>query len=439
MDARKLYQCFDPGQPATEESYCNLAAVRGGDAYVRRVQRTLELSAEQPIRGLFSGHIGCGKSSELRKLATELESAGSFFPILVDTTSFLDDNDVSSVDLLLGLVAEVAAQLKPRLPVPLEDSYFSAKLRELSEFLGSEVKPDELQLPWFKARLQQARSTNSLRERIRENFRSEAATLYEQANSFIEKARQALRKLGFNNLVVILDNLEKVRRYRGDRQGSGHVEDLFIADAPMLNALRCHAIFTVPLSLVRSRGPELSNLYSVEPFVLPMVKIETRSRQPFADGREALRRLVEKRVSKLAPLEEWCEVEALDILIGYSGGDVRLLMRLLRECLNLTEKFPLTTLTARRALKPVITAFSTSVPESFWPKLVKLHCSKDAAISTDDADYVKMLEQSHILEYLNGEQSDDPLLAAIPWYAVHPLVRELPKFKGHLETAAGGG
>jgi len=49
-------------------------------------------------------------------------------------------------------------------------------------------------------------------------------------------------------------------------------------------------------------------------------------------------------------------------------------------------------------------------------------------IPNGDDDYLAMLENLSILEYRNGGDNDS-FSAAEPWYAVHPVVRELKRFK----------
>jgi len=45
-----------------------------------------------------------------------------------------------------------------------------------------------------------------------------------------------------------------------------------------------------------------------------------------------------------------------------------------------------------------------------------------------DDDYLSMLNNLSVLEYINGGE-DDPFAPVEPWYAANPIVRELQKFK----------
>ena len=62
-----LYNACDPLLPATPAFFLETAEVRGRYTFARQLQRALSRS-RHPLRFLFSGHIGSGKSSELAHL-----------------------------------------------------------------------------------------------------------------------------------------------------------------------------------------------------------------------------------------------------------------------------------------------------------------------------------------------------------------------------------
>lgn len=70
--------------------------------------------------------------------------------------------------------------------------------------------------------------------------------------------------------------------------------------------------------------------------------------------------------------------------------------------------------------------YSTCINEAYWDKLAALEHAPDQHIPGGDDDYLTMLENMSILEYINGG-SDDPI--GEPWYAVNPIVSELQRFK----------
>jgi predicted ATPase with chaperone activity len=66
---------LDLGKPEDAQYYIDFTEVRGNNV-VNELKRTVVLSENEPTCQLFTGHIGCGKSTELSRLKTELEQQG---------------------------------------------------------------------------------------------------------------------------------------------------------------------------------------------------------------------------------------------------------------------------------------------------------------------------------------------------------------------------
>lgn len=78
---KTIYNACDPYKPATAEYYLDCSTARGSSRITQEVQRHLSLAAD-PRALLFSGHIGCGKSSELAHLARTLADPIPFLRII---------------------------------------------------------------------------------------------------------------------------------------------------------------------------------------------------------------------------------------------------------------------------------------------------------------------------------------------------------------------
>jgi len=68
--------------------YIDFSEVRGSDL-VRELKRTITLSGDEPTCQLFTGHIGCGKSTELSRLQRDLEADG-YHVVYFESTDDLD-------------------------------------------------------------------------------------------------------------------------------------------------------------------------------------------------------------------------------------------------------------------------------------------------------------------------------------------------------------
>jgi len=193
--------------------------------------------------------------------------------------------------------------------------------------------------------------------------------------------------------------------------------------------LQAHVIYTVPLRLVRSiYGPQLKAHYG-RVFVLPMVKVVTRgSREKYVNGWKCIEALLSKRIGQEHQLIEIIANDASEFLIRYSGGHIRNLMTLMQDACSYTEALPISLAVAHKAIGQFVSIYSTGIEESHWGKLVALEHSPDQQIINGDADYLAMLENLSVMEYINGG-NDDQFASNEPWYAVNPIVRELKKFK----------
>ncbi|NEQ25645.1 MAG: ATP-binding protein, partial [Microcoleus sp. SIO2G3] len=88
------------GNPDDQKYYINFSSVRGGEI-VEELGQTILLSDESTCQ-LFTGHIGCGKSTELLRLKEELEQQ-SFHVVYFESSQDLDMADVDISDILLAI------------------------------------------------------------------------------------------------------------------------------------------------------------------------------------------------------------------------------------------------------------------------------------------------------------------------------------------------
>ena len=438
---RRIYNHCDPYKPAADEFYLDCSAARGGGVLSQEFIRRLQL-ADDHLSFLFAGHIGCGKSSELAELCRRLENPphgqACYFPVLIDTNEYLDYYDADTTDIILAIVSELAAALRDRLGIELHDNYFVRRINEVKEYLLSEVEIDEGELPLWGASLKVRRLKRDpdARQRVRQALAPKMTTMLEEINSVFEEARTKLRKklasvhaTSLPDFVVILDNLERIRRFGGRQEGLESQRELFVERYSQLAGLEAHCIFTLPLRLIRSAdGPQLAQRYDGDPFVLPMVKVcERATRGPFELGLAQLRELLTKRVSP-STLEEVLSSDALEFMLTYCGGQTRSLLTFVQSACAYSKQLPIDLPAAHRAVQQAVRTYSTSIPDLHWRKLAELDLSHDQSIPGGDPECLTMLENLSVLEYVNGGD-EDPFAVAEPWYAVNPIVRQLRQFK----------
>jgi len=440
---KKLYNACDPMRPATLDYYTDCIDGRGDSALTRDVLAKLKLAGEEKyLCYLFSGHIGCGKSSELQHLRNTLLNAEGlerrYFPVLLDVSEYLDDYDVAPIDILLAIVTELASSLRTQLNIDLKDNYFEKRLQEVKDYFLSDAEINEGVVPLLgaKIKIQRLKRAPEARKKVREALFPHMSTMVEEINTVFDEARVALKKYQppagekrFDDLLLILDSLERIQRIDGMEEGLPSQRELFLERYFLLTGMAAHVIYTVPLRLIRSKfGPQLISRYG-QLFVLPMVKVFLRGTcERYERGWHCIDALLKKRIGAEHSLAEVFTEEARVFLIHNSGGHIRNLMTFIQNACSNTDGLPIPLSAVHKAIGQTVRTYSTGIEEAHWAKLVALERSLDQQIPGGDDDYLAMLENMSILEYINGG-SEDPFDSYEPWYAVNPIVRELRKFK----------
>ncbi len=452
-----IYMAFDPNEAATADVYVDYAEARGQTNLARQFRKHLAGVAGAPgkyLCFLFTGHIGCGKSSELHHLCAEVKKSEPFQPgyltVFLDAREYFDDFDVTMTDILLAIVTELANTLRKEIGYDLKDTYFRERFEEIKTFLLSdaELAKGGIDLPGLKLEVQRLRRSPEARQSVREKLKPQSKRMLEEINAVFKEARSAVARekdstgrQKYQDILLVFDNLEKMEKFENVEGGLASHRELFLERSAQLTGLQIHTIFTVPLRLVRSSdGPQLFQRYGHNPFVLPMVKVIKRplpgqAREIYPNGVEAMRKMLSKRIGNQT-LDEVFEPAALDFLLEYSGGHTRNLVSFVQNAATYADNLPISYKAARDAVKQSIGVYSASIPEYHWNKLAQLELSADQQIINGDEDYAKMLENLSVLEYRNGDD-ENSLESDAPWYVVNPLVRELRKFKsavGKLQT-----
>ena len=103
-----FFQASSPGNPVSDPSYyIDFSDVRGGDI-VRELASTISLSPDMSTTQLRTGHVGSGKSTELLRLRSQLETAG-FHVVYFDSGNDLEMSDVEVTDILLAIARQIGA------------------------------------------------------------------------------------------------------------------------------------------------------------------------------------------------------------------------------------------------------------------------------------------------------------------------------------------
>lgn len=438
---RRLFNACDPSAPATSCFFVQTESARGGHNFKAEIHSRLNCTdAGKYLCTIFSGHIGCGKSSELLHLAEalrdpELPEDERFLVVVANTDEYLDTFDATPTDVLLAIFSEVGAALRG-VGIDLKDSYLLKRLRDVKALALSDVALEEVGLHVATASLKAVlkRDPDNRRE-VRKRLEPQLTSLREELNRVLDEARLGLKRKGFRDIVIVLDGLDRISLASGGEEGARLQRDFFIDKSAQLTGLNAHMVYTVPLDLVLFEGPVLSARYGTTPVVLPMIKVEEKDHSANSDGYKILRELAQKRLGDV-PLESVVDPEALDFLIRYSGGHARHFISFLRNAALAARDRRIDLAIAEEALGPTVETFAR-MPRGYWAKLAALEATPDRQIDPGDPDVRKMLQLNYILEYRNGGIAKARFDKRQTWYAVHPILRELSLFQDALAALKG--
>lgn len=366
---------------------------------------------------LLFGHVGCGKSTELRHLAEALHHPRRYWVVQVDLQTLIDTNNARLSDIWLAVVGELVRRLEEaRIAIPEEhlakfQAWFSEhivtheKWRDASASAALDVEAGG-GIPLLARLLGRVTSAlrfsstrkDTLRTVVRETYENFAASL----NSLIQASTQALRLAGLARQVLfVVDGIDRFRPEDWRR--------LFLDEVNQMAQIRCFAVYAVPMALKVS-GLRLSAFKRV---VLPMVKlVEADGVTRRAEAFDALRELVLKRCHHSL----FADLRSLDRLIEFSGGHLRDLLRLVDFACTRTRGPLIDQAAVDAAVAEVGSDYRDHLSEAHYRLLVRAdQRTTNLGSSEEVADLV---ERGALLEYNAGS-----------WRQTHPVVRSLAGYQ----------
>ncbi len=462
VEIKKFYQASEPNRalkvenPEDHKYYIDFSSVRGGEI-ISEMKDHITIFSDDRSCALFTGHIGCGKSTELFRLKKDLEESG-FHVVYFESSENLELTDVDIIDVMLAIAQQVThslAQLKVE-----EPKTFNRLLRGVAKVLQTEIELSaegeipgvgkvmastegkvsaEVNVPLvgkINASNQEgfslvasgigkitakAKNDSGLRAKLSEYLGPKKIDLLKAINEeLLEPAIAKLKQQGKKGLVVIVDNLDRLDN-RPKPFGTPQQEYLFVDQGEYLNKLGCHVVYTMPLALKFSN--EYGNLmqrFDDDPKVLPMVRVKLQDGTDCQQGINLLRQMVLARafpdLTENQRLEKIPEIfdtpDSLDRLCRVSGGHVRDLLRLLNTWIKKGRNFPLLRATLEAVIHERRNEMAMPISDDEWELLRQVKQRKK--VSGDDG-YQILIRSRLVFEY----RADGEL-----WFDVNPILAE---------------
>ncbi|NEQ20911.1 MAG: AAA family ATPase, partial [Microcoleus sp. SIO2G3] len=231
------------GNPDDRQYYIDFSSVRGG-RIIEALGRTItRLSPDEPTCQLFTGHIGCGKSTELFRLKAQLEQQ-QFHVVYFESSQDLDMADVDISDILLSIAKSVSESLE-KIGIHLRPQYFARLFNDIKDFFQTPIDLSaeaELSLGIGKITAK-TKDSPQLREQLRQHLEPRTQGILSAINEeILGRAIEELKGRGKKGLVVIIDNLDRVDN-RPMPSGRSQPEYLFIDRGSQLRRLNCHVVY----------------------------------------------------------------------------------------------------------------------------------------------------------------------------------------------------
>jgi len=396
--------------------------------------------ARAPFHGFVMGHPGVGKSTEIGRLL--LAQADRLRPIRISAAGELHPGDFRIHDLLWLMVVRLLSETESpvvsgfskQLSPGLLDDVRKEMSQTLVKILGIQEREMEGGLDFkILAKIRAALKISRRRTEETTEYNYSALTdLLEVVNRVFEECNEVLRKEKGQEWIIVVEDFEKVGIE------AELLRRLFFDYRLLLEALRCHLLFVIPVGLAYTEDAERMPFGPQRQFMIPDIATNTRTDHiPDEKGLAALLDVIDLRLDP-----KLLDAELARAVAVASGGNLRDLFDLLGRAGIAAEARGSERIEREHALESVQELRSTyrfrlgesdyAGPESAAipakiEKLVAVYRGSPEAQIPDKTLYA-LLRQRMVLQY-NGTV----------WFGVHPLVVDILKETGPIKPHEPGG
>ena len=397
---------FDPLKSLSEpEELQKFYLDRGADvrSHFSLMLRANDIRNNNPVKLLFTGHKGAGKSTEINKLILDLNEL--FFVVKVQTGQ---RPDVTYVDMLLKTAISLFREATDQEVIKKAPAQIAAGLWEdIALFMERRIYGD-LRLPDSSSALKEFTAKINLygvelenkfelepdsRARIRQLTENQIAEITSKIDLVADQIRL---RYGRPVLFIFEDT---------DRLDHAVAKELFYERAATFTKFRASAIFLLVIGL-RYSDKFTGTLQNFQAYkMLPNIKLTQRDGTPYPAGAAFLKELILTRLdeSLIAP-------DALELVIQNSGGLLRTLIALVRDGALVAASrnaLQIERQDVERASNRLRSNFMLEAKDYVF--LAQRHADK---LLDADPETQALLEKLALLEYANDKD----------WCDVHPLL-----------------
>ncbi len=433
-DLKGVYGQFSPEPIPVEDldKYYVSATEGRGDNTTKAIELVLLDNTHVNTHFIFAGYRGCGKSTELNVLKKRIQD--KFLIIDFSVIEELDPFNLNYIELFVTIMEKLfTVAIEHELSI--HDNYLKSIqtwlqteeiVRIKEKYIGTDAEAGldmGFGIPYlqkfFATFRVSAKNNQSMKQILTRNEEPKISKLTGYCNDLIGEAKRDLQKIGKEDILVIIEDLDKVPLDVSTK--------LFTNYSNQLTELQTNCIFTFPIGLVYNPKYNMISSY-FQPFILPMIKVNDKDGSSFERGREIMRTIVRKRMDDTLFEDE----NMLEDMIENSGGCLRDLFRLIKSAAldaRIYEREKIKQDDYRHAYNRLKRDYSNAIADK---------------IDGDQTVYAKEYYDT-LTALVNSEtKQPDNTIAALDlrqnlsilgynddgWCDVHPLVKQVLKDKG---------
>jgi hypothetical protein len=352
----------------------------------------------QPPKFFFSGHRGCGKSTELRRTVVNTAITGKYYPVHFSIRDEADINNLDFKDVLLAIGGRMYRSYREqghRLPQQLENELETWRGKVEEEIVrGSRFSGVEL-----NGSLDAFFASTGLRMKIEPATRRELRQVIERdvigLVDVINKIAIAIQAQENRMPLILIDDLDKPDLNTAREIFHGHRETMLQPNCAIVYTVSSPLFYRPEFEAIRDRA-----------IFLPNVKLHEQGQARHQrDGYKTMQEFAGKRMNT-----DLITSRALNEAVRVSGGVFREMARVMRSSIRRARRDGKIELghvhNAEAEIRGEYRRLLTAEQRTLLKKVY-------ADNQLDDPDKIgPLLQILAILEYANGE----------PWCDVHPAL-----------------
>ncbi len=360
----------------------------------------------KPPKFFFSGHRGCGKSTELRQLASNTAIQEKYWVVHFTIRDMADINDLDYRDVLLAVGSQMYKQYKKegyKLPEQLIkelDSWYGKIVTEItpsgSRISGFDIEEGGIDALFAKVGLKMKLKSKT-RTELRQILDRNVTGLIQVINDISIAIESKIGKLP----LILIDDLDKT--------SSERASNIFIKRVEIMMRPSCSIIYTIPISLYYNTNSW--EIHDKTVFLFPITPYAKQIKTEEVEHPSILKNMIYQRMGK-----KLIKKDALELIIIMSGGAFREVGSLIRNsigharrknhsCIH-KEDVQQAAIEIRNQYRRILSSADLAILR---------HVQQTHNIGNSLTQAIPLLQMSAILEYHN----------TVSWYDIHPVLNEL--------------